>query len=159
MPEQKPGRSRQDYATPPELLNAVKLRLKISSFSIDLAAFGNNTAAIRWIDEQQNSLNRQWNYPTWMWLNPPFGETELWVMKAYLQTNLHKSQLAMLVPAAVGSNWWKDWVHNKCQVLFLNGRITFVGETNCYPKDCCILLYGPNVEKGKYECWTWKNEK
>ena len=47
----------------------------------------------------------------------------------------------MLVPAGVGSNWWKAWVHHKAYVFLLNGRITFVGQPTCYPKDCCLLYY------------------
>jgi hypothetical protein len=58
------------------------------------------------------------------------------------------------VTAGVGSNWWRDHVHDKARVLLLNGRITFVGETHGYPKDCCLLLYGPSVEPG-YEVWSW----
>jgi hypothetical protein len=44
-------------------------------------------------------------------------------------------------------------VHRKV-VPLLNGRITFVGETMPYPKDCCLLVYGPDVAPG-YDVWSW----
>ncbi len=37
-PKQKPGRSKQDYGTPPEFLDAVKARFRIEAFDCDLAA-------------------------------------------------------------------------------------------------------------------------
>ena len=36
MPAQRPGRSRQDFETPPEFIAAVKRRLGINGFGFDL---------------------------------------------------------------------------------------------------------------------------
>lgn len=155
MPEQRPGSSRQDIQTPAVFLQVVRKRLSIERFTIDLAASAENAAAPVFFDEKTNSLAQQWTHNGWAWLNPPFRDLEIWTMKAHLQSERWKSNIAMLVPAAVGSNWWRDWVHKKCHVTLLNGRITFVGETNCYPKDCCLLLYAPNIDID-YEVWTWR---
>jgi hypothetical protein len=57
----------------------------------------------------------------------------------------------------VGSNWWRDNVDGKADVLFLNGRITFVGHNAPYPKDCAILLYAPFLN-GNYSVWSWNND-
>jgi len=160
MPAQKPGRSRQDYQTPPEFLDAVKKRLFISNFSWDLAASAENSVTDGgYYDEEQNSLLQPWEdlpyQDGWLWLNPPFAILTPWVTKARLAA-LKGAQIAMLVPAAVGANWWRDWVHDKAHVLFLNGRITFVGADDPYPKDCALLLYTPFCFGG-YECWNWKH--
>jgi hypothetical protein len=75
----------------------------------------------------------------------------------------------MLIPAGVGSNWWRDYVHNKAMVLLLNGRITFggcppnpkTGKVDAYPKDCALLLYSPEnkfyIDHGDaaYDVWSW----
>jgi len=45
MPKQKPGLSKQDYATPPEFIAAVKKRFGITRFDLDLAAVTENTVA------------------------------------------------------------------------------------------------------------------
>jgi hypothetical protein len=44
------------------------------------------------------------------------------------------ARTAMLVPAGVGANWWRDHVHNKAHVLLLNGRIMFVGHHAAVPE-------------------------
>lgn len=155
-PKQKPGRSKQDYCTPPEFIQAVKKRLGIGDFKIDLAADVFNTIAFQCYAKQENSLIQSWIMDGWGWLNPPFANIRPWVTKA-CDESLKGAQVAMLVPAGVGANWWRDYVHDKAHVLMLNGRLTFVGEEAPYPKDCALLLYTSYV-KGGYEVWNWRIE-
>jgi phage N-6-adenine-methyltransferase len=153
-PVQKPGRSKQDYGTPPELLAAVKARLQIADFVCDLAATRDNAVAHHYCTDAFAEYS--WNFgPGWNWLNPPYGNIEQWVKRAYLETRTRAIKTAVLIPAAVGSNWWRDWVHGKAEALFLNPRITFVGCVDPYPKDCALLLYRPVIET-PYDVWTWK---
>lgn len=154
MPKQKPGRSQQDVRTPGVFLAAVRARLHIDAFTIDLAASRENTVAKKFYSERTNSLIQDWNRGGFNWCNPPFGDIGPWVKKAVDETTRGAST-AMLVPASVGSNWWRDFVHEKCRVLLLNGRLTFVGHTQPYPKDCALLLYAPDQIIG-YEVWTWE---
>lgn len=156
MPRQQPGTSKQDVRTPKVFLAAVKHRLGIDRFIVDLAASKSNTVAKKFYSERSNALVQPWVFDGWNWLNPPFCDLKPWVQKAYEESGLG-AHTAMLVPAGVGSNWWRDWVHSKARVLLLNGRITFVGHKQPYPKDCALLLYEPNVVPA-YECWTWMNE-
>lgn len=172
MPPQKPGRSKQDYGTPPEFIRAVKKRFNIKEFDIDLAADAANTQAVRFYDEKTNALVQTWKVGNgWNWLNPPFSKIEPWVRKAWESTSLESNkdaQTLMLVPAGVGSNWWAKWVHDKAQVVLLNGRLTFVGETKPYPKDCCLLIYGERAWQGQmwtgwdeaesYRVWKWRED-
>ncbi len=154
MPKQKPGRSKQDHRTPPEFLQAVRNFLHISDFYRDLAASPENAVTSRYYTEKDNALAQPWDAPDseWNWLNPPFAKITPWVKRAYLC----QAQIAVLVPAGVGSNWWRDWVDGKARVLLLNGRITFVGQPTCYPKDCCLLLYSRLTVPG-YEVWPWRD--
>lgn len=162
-PQQKPGKSKQDYQTPPEFLDALRTLLGIHEFSIDLAADRQNTVAARYYDEPMNSLSdkHSWVYDGWGFLNPPYHTIEPWVRKAWSESR-KGAQIAMLVPASPGSNWWRDWVHKKAIILLLNGRLTFVGETGPYPKDSALLLYrcGSRLllltSRVDYLIWNWK---
>jgi len=179
MPEQKPGRSRQDYTTPAEFLAAVKHRFGITQFVIDLAADETNAVADQWYDRELDALQQPWAVGEgWNWLNPEFGDIEPWVRKAYEQM-LAGAQTLVLVPAGVGSNWWAAWVHEKAGVLLLNGRLCFIkdwattidpasvkrgddpprcySQPPLYPKDCCLLVYSALVETG-YDVWSWREE-
>lgn len=145
------GGSKQDYATPPEFIDAVKKKFHLTGFNLDAAAGDSNTKAPVFYDEAANGLLLPWE--TWTWCNPPYANIEPWVKKAYHESLLgHGSML--LLPASVGANWWKNWVHDLAHVHFLNGRITFVGQTDPYPKDCALLVYTP-FSAGGYNIWSW----
>lgn len=155
-PMPKPGQSEQVVCTPKVLLDAVRNRLHIAEFDIDLAASADNTVADKYYTEADNALIQPWTVPGWGWCNPPYADLEPWVAKGYKEA-LIGAQTAMLVPASVGANWWADHVHDQAHVLFLNGRVTFVGHTKPYPKDLALLLYSPIAYNG-YEIWNWKKE-
>lgn len=154
MPEQKPGRSKQDYETPDEFIVAVKGLLGIEGFTIDLAAsYENSKAGAHFYSEAEDSLSMNWADSAssgWAWLNPPFSHIEPWARKC-AESGI---KIAFLVPAAVGSNWFRDWVDGKALVLLLNGRLSSDGIAP-YPKNCILCLYG--VEPG-YKVWDWKKQ-
>jgi len=156
-PKQRPGQSKQDYRTPPEFLEAVKQLLRIEEFDIDLAASPENAVCPRFYTEQDNSLEQPWKVGEgWNWCNPPFAKLEPWVMKAFNEMAGYGAKTAMLVPAAVGANWWRDWVDDMARVYFLNGRLAFIPDRPkwLYPKDCALLLYAPFVDG--YRVWDWR---
>jgi hypothetical protein len=192
MPTQKPGESKQDYRTEDAFLRATLHKLGVDAFTIDVAADDQNAIAYAdlYYTKEINGLTQPWA-PTdpqwevirtgWAWCNPEFGDIAAWVEKAWYEAReaAHTTNAALLVPAGVGANWWRDWVHGKARVLLLNGRLCFVHDWEhtidpatekegagpprfytsapLYPKDCCLLLYGPGVV-GSYEVWSWQNE-
>lgn len=160
-PRQQPGRSRQDYGTPPELLEAVKERFRIEQFDCDLAASKANAVCPHYLSVMDDALSGiTWKRGTgYNWLNPPFASIEGWVSKAWMQLCACEAKTLVLIPAAVGSNWWRDWVHNKARVRFLNPRLTFVGCKDPYPKDCALLVYEDADSVDDYDVWTWKQGK
>ena len=149
------GQSNQDYETPWELIRAVEKRF--GQLTIDLAATEANRKCPVFISPEQNSLGEQWGERVvgTAWLNPPFGDITPWALKcaAWLGYRSPGSIIIMLTPASVGSNWWRDCVHNRSQVFFLNGQIKFVGAKDYYPKDCALSVFGLNPG---YEVWNWR---
>lgn len=159
------GNSAQTFATPAIFIAAVLTKLEIPEFMFDYAASAENTVALCYWDQATDALqqtNEDWLFAVqqpyrtgWGWLNPPFAAIEPWAAQmAALKTA--GGQGAFLVPAAVGSNWWRDYVHGIARVLLLNGRIPFDPEKPHwgYPKDCALCLYDSQQEPG-YEVWTW----
>lgn len=154
MPAQRPGLSRQDYGTPREFIVAVKRRLKISSFVVDLAADALNAKAFRFYSKEQDALTKDWRQfagAGWCWLNPPFGHIDPWAEKCAASS---PTNIAFLVPASVGADWYRDHVDRKARVLALNGRLSFDGK-DPYPKDCVLALYGAGIVPG-FEVWNWR---
>lgn len=159
MPAQKPGKSKQDYQTPPELLEAVCYRLKIDKFTLDVACTKVNCVAPLGIySPEYDSLKEPWGgwHEGWCWCNPPYSDIRPWVEKAGDEAFKNGTKTAMLVPASVGSGWWRDEVESDAYVSFLSPRLTFGGCTTPYPKDCALLLYTPWGFIG-HEIWNWKH--
>jgi len=163
-PRHNKGYSSQVYCTPDNFLDAVRIKLCIRDFVVDLAASEENAICPLFITEADNSLIQPWHILCGKknngigWCNPPFADIEPWVHHAYEEGQWQLgAESALLLPAGVGANWWRDFVHQKAAVLFLNGRIKFVGAKDVYPKDCVLLRYGPSVQWG-YDIWSWSRE-
>lgn len=156
VPQQKPHKSYQAYETPWDFVHRVERRLGIAQFAVDLAASVDNKKASEWLAEDDDALNSQWHWGEllaggWGWLNPPYTDITTWAKKCD-QSSLSGAKIALLVPASVGSNWYRDYVHNRAQVWALNGRISF-DNVGPYPKDLILCLYG--LPPG-FDVWDWR---
>ena len=157
MPRQQRHNSKQNYGTPADFLAAVKRRLGIEAFSLDIAAERTNAVCGLYYSEKMNALrpDLRWGVAGgWSWLNPEFEDIAPWAEKSFRESR-RGAQIAFLTPASIGANWYRDWVSYKGLVIPLNGRLKFVGATDQYPKDCILTLFGPTIAPGYTEPWTW----
>ena len=149
------GKSRQDYGTPPELLHAVRERF--GKLQVDLAATPDNAVAPDYLTPVSDSLGADWTGQfagLRCWLNPPFADIEPWARKCASQSEMGLEVL-LLVPASVGSNWFREWVWRRADVYFLSPRITFVGCKDPYPKDVMLCHYRRG-NLGGMGPWVWR---
>lgn len=147
------GGSRQDYETPLDFISAVKGRF--GPLEADLAATKENTKANMFITPEQDSLLPKWEWSLLdgnLWLNPPYSNIAPWARKCHIQSS-KGAKILFLVPASVGSEWFRRSVFNSALVLFLSPRLKFVGAKDPYPKDCILCCYG---WPAGFECWRWK---
>jgi len=165
MPAQRPRKSEQTVATPRDFLDAVEVRF--GKMAWDLAATAENCIIKGWGSEgglkrfgpdhhdpkKRDAFANEWTKLKGnLWLNPPFGDIAPWAEKCAGCFSSNR-RIFLLVPASVGSNWFRHFVFNRAMVLFLSPRLTFVGHTQCYPKDLILAIYG---HKPGFECWRWK---
>lgn len=162
-PAQKPGRSKQDYGTPPELLRAIERAFHIVHWAWDLAADATNsiTQDHRFFGpgstHGEDSFAEVWHTLGGdLWLNNPFADIDPWVAKCQAIRHLLKpaGRIFQLVPAAVGANWFQHRVDGKAHVVFLSPRVTFLNQTAPYPKDLILAVWGEI--RGGYSTWRWK---
>ena len=153
MPQQKPGRSKQDYQTPADLMAAVVKRFGF--LQCDLAATEETARCSRFISPEQDSLKTAWDISTgrYQWLNPPFADIAPWAEKCMKEAE-RGAWILLLTPASVGSEWFRKYIHRNALVLALNPRLTFVGETTPYPKDCMISVFCERMTG--FDVWRWK---
>lgn len=168
--------SKQDYQTPPDFIEAFELRF--GKISFDLAAHKNNTQhekyfcapELRWEEPDAygvDSFAHDWaelSYTleagTCMWLNCEFSDIDPWAYKCRMDAPRFKPgvRLGLLTPASVGARWFIDNVYQKGYTLILDGRLTFVGAKDPFPKDCQVTVYSGDRIIG-WENWDWRNER
>lgn len=151
------GTSEQSVQTPPEFIHAVKRSWGLTEFYWDLAADLDNRQAPNFFDEAQDALQQTW--PTTAgrevcWLNPPYANIGAWVKKA---AQSPQCRTLMLLPASVGTNWYRDWVFPYAATIVLNGRIKFIGHKDPYPKDLMLLDYAYGYNAATFALWRWND--
>jgi phage N-6-adenine-methyltransferase len=159
-PVQKPGRSKQDYGTPIALIDAVEARW--DALRWDLAATDANAKASEYYSPKDDALSphTHWTFDIGRegiaWLNPPFGDIAPWARKCAAESAMGL-RIIMLVPASIGSEWFAEHCEGRVAVIGLRPRLTFGGCKDPYPKDCCLLLWGP-LREGLplLSTWRWK---
>lgn len=156
---QKPHRSRQDYQTPPNLLDALEERF--GEFTWDCAASAGNTIVPgRFFSKDGvSAFDANWaklfTRADLLFINPEFGHIQYeWApLVTHWTQRLPWLRLIMLTPAAVGSEWYREHIEDKALVNPLNPRLAFVGEPT-YPKDCMVSCFGFGVTG--FRVWRWQ---
>lgn len=87
-----------------------------------------------------------------LWLNPEFSDIGPWAAKCAAEAQIG-AEVTMLVPASVGSVWFRDHVAPHAMTYLLGARLCFDGK-NPFPKDCLLAHYGAG-ETG-FRIWDWR---
>lgn len=146
------GKSETVVATPQDFRDAIVKRWSYPA--IDLACEERNRfGSWGFYSHERDSLAEDWKgkHSGLCWLNPPYDNIAPWARKAADSG----ANILMLVPASIGTNWFRD-VQSRCDVIPIgNPRIKFDGHKNGYPKDLMLLVF---PGKGKLlPQWDWKN--
>lgn len=156
-PAQCPHTSKQNYSTPHEFIAAVES--KFGHIGFDLAAEQETSKAGPYscFTKEDDALTKDWvadaSTPKgWLWLNPPFGDIGAFAEKCATES-AKGARILMLVPASIGSNWFRDHVLGKAMVFGLNPRMSFDGK-NVYPKDLMLCVYAHGMHG--FSQWRWK---
>ncbi len=155
-PEQKPGRSRQDFGTPWEFIRACEARF--GEIMWDLAASAENAKSPNFFTKEDDTFTKHWEDDTLrgtQFLNPEFADIDPYVAKLAAECRHRPGLTLLLTPASIGTLWFRDHVLGKAMVLGLSPRITFVGETQGYPKDLSLCVYGYGLHG--FDQWRWRS--
>lgn len=166
-PKHNKGNSQQVFSTPDDFIAAVKEKLHIDAFKFDFAANADNAKADRYWSEVDDSLSKSpWEWVDaigdpagWGWLNPPFADIAPWARRC-AEAGYAGANIALLIPAAVGANYYQDFIEPHAQVYALNGRLAFMPDKPrwLYPKDCLLALFGRGAG-WEFETWSWRRPR
>ncbi len=152
-PNSKPETGLQSYRTPPDFLAGALRRVCWSAYGWDAACTSADCVGVRggyMLDRGLDALERNWDELGNMlvWCNPPYAQAGAFARKAAESyVNVH-----LLVPVALGTRWWRAYVHQRACVLGV-GRIKFnlpdgTPAPAAINRDVCLLQYGQDVTPG-----------
>lgn len=152
---------REDWGTPRDLFKALSLA---HDFVIDLCASADNALCDYYIDEQLDIMSPRADGFVGMvadtidssnpyaWLNPPYqggGKTGLFVARAAELCRDNKLGLVALIPASVGSKWWRESVDPFFDFVIFTPRLRFEGAIATAQFDSAIcVMRGPGEDPG-----------
>lgn len=135
--------SKQDYVTPAWFVQACEQRFGVK-LVIDLAADEANTRCLRWYTKEMDSLKCDWvggiNRDAG-WLNPEFRKTPAFMEKC-ATVGQNGAKVITLTLSSLGTQWYKRWVKPYALSLILEDRLIFEGQTDPYPKELMVSLFG-----------------
>lgn len=140
------------WQTPPELYAAFNREF---NFVGDAAASATNHLHPRYLTEEQNALEQEWDFyfpPGYIWINPPYSDITPWVEQAGdIDSDVHGA--VMLVPADTSVGWFSAAQATCSEIRFITGgRISFVRADTGKPvngnnKGSMLLIWNPHMLK------------
>ena len=146
-----------DYGTPQWLFDL--LNAKYGPFVLDAAASADNAKCKIYLTSAEDGLAQPWLDPTFC--NPPYGrDIWHWVDKAKRESE-REIRSVLVIPARVETNWWHDYVLDGAhEILFVKGRIDYVGGNYTSTFPTAIVRYAPgHAGLPSIEHWDAKRER
>jgi len=133
-----PKSKRQDHETPWWLFDLLDLEF---GFTVDAAASSYNAKLERYWTEEIDGLAQDWTDES-IFINPPFAVADLrrWTERAWLATRQAGTTVVMVVPVKADQDWWHRFAI-KTEIRFIQGRVTFEGNTGTFPGPIAILVF------------------
>jgi hypothetical protein len=159
--------TQQNYRTPSEFLDAVLRRFGIPRFDFDLACSKHDKVAPYGFEYPLvNALEQDWESelePDWTnWINPTFNIAGTWAAKC----SGSGRRILGLYPASVSTVWFREHVHERALVIFMQPRLIFLkpdgtpvtdekGRPTPIDRDCMLISWGMGLNG--YSCEDWRN--
>jgi site-specific DNA-methyltransferase (adenine-specific) len=132
------------WSSPQWLVDQLAAEFVPDGFDLDPAAMAENAKAPRYFTVDQDGLSQPWHGR--VFCNPPYGKyvTPRWLAKAKREVDLgHAQQVVCLVPARVGTWWWRQYEADPAVFTRVVGRIRWDarrrGEA---PFDSAVIVFG-----------------
>lgn len=126
-----------EWETPQDFYNEIN---RIYKFTLDPCCTKSNAKCKKYYTKKHDGLNRIWAGET-VFMNPPYGrEIKHWIKKAY-EESLIGATVVCLIPARTDTAYWHDYIFDKAEVIFLRGRLKFVGAKHSAPFPSAVIVY------------------
>lgn len=128
-PYGKNDADRQELATPRWFFEKMaEAYRRYGSFVLDVCAKKNSAVVDRYFSKQQNGLKQDWarGQGELNWCNPPFGQVNQWLTKAFEEARQHGTSTVMLLPFRdPAAKWFYRWAPFAQKITVLVPRLQY----------------------------------
>ena len=127
-----------EYPTPDWLALPLVEKFNLET---DVCANPANAKCARYYTAQDDGLSQEWTGKIWM--NPPYGRgIQKWIEKAWRSVTEGEAEVVVcLIPVSPGTKYWHRYVlRSNCDVVFLEGRVRFVGAKKSPAFDSAVVV-------------------
>ena len=126
--------NRDDWETPDYVFKPIHESLE---FTIDAAANKDNAKFSRYWTEEDDALSQDWEGEI-VWCNPPYGRKQV----AFLEKGPEAKTACFLIPVRPDTKvWHRVIIPSAFMIVFIEGRITFVGAKAPAPFPSCLVIF------------------
>ncbi len=147
---------KSDWETPPWLVDYLA---EVFSWDLDVCASRGNVCD-RYYAAEDNGLEQDWSGLCWM--NPPYGRGVIgkWMAKARATGVSGDGTVVCLVPGRTAARWWQDHAPDASMIVFIRGRVKFVGATSGAPFPSVIMVFGElsDAQRAHLAALGWSSE-
>ena len=94
---------------------------------------------------KEDGLKQSWKGEI-VYMNPPYGrEIGTWIAKAF-EESLEYARAVCLLPSRTDTKWWHNYVMFSTIVLFIKGRLKFVGAKDPAPFPSVVVVFSPKYK-------------
>lgn len=76
-----------------------------------------------------------------MFCNPPYSNIKAWVEKGYREGIKDNTIVVMLIPARVDTKYFHNFIYQRAEIRFINGRLRFGGLEQKAPFPSMIVIF------------------
>lgn len=108
-----------EWSTPADFV--ARCAARFGAFDLDVCARAETAKAPHFYSLADNGLTKPWYGH--VWCNPPYSNPRPWVERAATS----ETRATLLLPASIDANWFHDFVEPHASVIYVRGRIRFLG--------------------------------
>lgn len=112
-----------DWSTPRDVFE--RIEAVYGPFDLDPCCRPDTAKAPRFFTKDDDGLAQPWQGR--VWVNPPYSDPLPWIRRAILAADREGCRVVMLLPAATDTGWFHDYVLPHADVVFVRGRVKFIG--------------------------------
>lgn len=127
-----------EWSTPQDIFDKLNAEF---SFTLDPCATDENHKCDKWFTKEEDGLQKSWGGES-VFCNPPYGrELPRWVRKAYEESQKDNTLVVMLIPARTDTKYFHDYILNRSEIRYIEGRLKFGDSKNSAPFPSMIVIF------------------